>query len=191
MRTLTVIMLIVIALCAAPRITSAQPYATVAAGMSQNYVECTNFPSCEKTDAAFKVLGGYRIAPWIAGEGVYLDFGAALKASRFADNRYRTAMLGGGIALRGNFASWTITGRVGAARVASQIEVTTVGSSSPFITTNNSLMPYGGAELGYRFSTYVAIAVGVDATKSKWERSDGATLEWNAGAVTAGITIGR
>jgi hypothetical protein len=192
MKTSTVAALIVVALCVVPRSTSAQPYATLAAGVSQNDVECTNSPTCEKTDAAFKVLGGYRIAPWIAGEAVYLDFGAALKASRFAENHYATSMFGGGVALRGNFASWTITGRVGAARVASEIEVTfRTANSPPSSSTTNSLMPYGGAELGYRFSTYVELAVGVDVTTSSWKRSDGVGLEWNAGAVTAGVTIGR
>ena len=129
------------------------------------------------------------LPPWIAGEAVYLDFGAALKATRFADNRYMTSLFGGGVALRGNFASWTITGRVGAARVASEIEVT-FRAQPPFSTPSDRLTPYGGAELGYRFSRYVALAVGVDVTKSRWERSDGARLDWNVGAVTAGLTIG-
>ena len=194
MKTSTVGALILVALGSAPRITSAQPYATVAVGAGQNDVECTTSRTCEKTDVAFKLLGGYRIAPWIAGEAVYLDFGAARKASLIGEDSYGTSAFGGGVAFHGNFASWTLTARVGAARVASERGITFVPqitTPSPSSVTTAELRPYGGAALGYRFSKYVALAVGVDVTKSRWERSDGASLEWNAGAVTAGLTIGR
>jgi hypothetical protein len=200
MRTSTVAVLTVVALCLASRTTSAQPYATLAVGGGVNDVECIASRTCENTDVAFKLLGGYRIAPWIAGEAVYLDFGAARHAGRINVDSFGTTAFGGGVALHGNFASWTLTARLGAARVASERGVTWIvptnvpppsNPPSPSSLTTPKLMPYGGAALGYRFSKYVALAVGVDVARSKWERSDGASLTWNVGAVTAGVTIGR
>ena len=39
--------------------------------------------------------------------------------------------------------------------------------------TFTHVAPYGGVGIGYRFSNYVALALGFDAMRSKWERSDG------------------
>jgi hypothetical protein len=52
-------------------------------------------------------------------------------------------------------------------------------------------MPYGGAGVGYRISKYVGLDAAFDVTGSRWERRDGASLTWNALALTAGLTIGR
>ena len=193
-KTSAVVALIVVSMCSAARPTSAQPYATVAGGAAQNDVECTVTLTCEKSDVAFKLLGGYRMAPWIAGEAVYLDFGAARKAGRLNEDSFGTSAFGGGVALHGNFASWTLTARVGAARVASERVLTWMLPSNnppPSGLTTPKLMPYGGAGLGYHLSKYVALAVGIDVTQSKWERSDGASLAWNVAAATVGLTIGR
>lgn len=193
MRTGTVVALIAVTVCALPRTTSAQPYFTAAVGAGRNDVECTVTRTCEKDDVAFKLLGGYRIAPWIAGEVVYLDFGEARRASRQIEDIYGTSAFGGGLGLHGNFASWTLTARVGAARVANErgAEWLLPNPPPPSSATTPKLMPYGGAAVGYRFSKYVELAVAFDVTKSRWERSDGASLTWNAMAATAGLTIGR
>ncbi len=193
MKRPTVIALVLVALCSTVRTASAQPYVTAAGGVGRNDVECTPARTCEKDDVAFKVLGGYRLAPWIAGEAVYLDFGAARKAGPVNEDIYGTTMFGGGVALHANFASWTLTARVGAARVTNERGTVWLVSNppSPSSATTPKLMPYGGAAIGYRFSRYVGLAVAFDITRSKWERSDGATLEWNAGAATVGVTIGH
>ena len=114
--------LAVVVLWASSRAASAQPYATAAAGVALNSIDCsdTTFPDCEKTDIAFKLIGGYRVAPWIAGEAVYLDFGEGRKSSRFAEDTMTTSGFGGGVAFHGNVASWTVTARVGAARAAAK-----------------------------------------------------------------------
>jgi hypothetical protein len=195
LRTEIVIALIAVTSCALPRTTSAQPYFTAAVGAGRNDVDCTSTPTrtCEKDDVAFKFLGGYRIAPWIAGEVVYLDFGEARRASTQVEDIYGTSAFGGGVGLHGNFASWTLTARVGAARVANKRGAEwLVPNPPPSISVMTpKLMPYGGAAVGYWFSKYVGLAAAFDVTKSKWERSDGASLTWNAFAVTAGLTIGR
>ena len=112
MKGSTFLALIVAALCASPRATSAQPYATAAAGIALNSIDCsdTTYPACEKTDIAFTLIGGYRVASWIAGEAVYLDFGEGRKSSRFAGDTMKTSGFGGGVALHGNLASWTCYG---------------------------------------------------------------------------------
>ena len=188
----TFVALIVAALCASPRPTSAQPYATVAAGIALNSIDCsdTTFPTCEKTDIAVKVIGGYRVAPWIAGEAVYLDFGEGLKSSRFAEDTMKSSGFGGGVAFHGNVASWMVTARFGAAKAAAT-RTATLGQQIIADATFTDVAPYGGVAIGYRFSDYVALALGFDAMRSKWERSDGLGWTWIATAATAGVTIGR
>ena len=186
----TFLAMIIVALCASPRATSAQPYATAAAGVSRNNVDCSTFPVCEKTDVAFKLIGGYRMAPWIAGEAVYLDFGEERRASNLVEDTMKTSGFGGGVAFHGNVASWTVTARVGAARAATTRTIAFVQGRTDSATFND-VAPYGGVGISYRFSGYVALTFGFDAMRSKWERSDGLGYTWTSTAATAGVTIGR
>ena len=191
MKASTFLALIVAILCVAPRATSAQPYTTAAAGVGWNHIDCSSANlACEKTDIAFKLIGGYRVAPWIAAEAVYLDFGKGRQSNRFVEDTLKSSAFGGGVAFHGTAASWTVTARAGAAWAAAERTVQ-FGNLTPSSSTSNEVAPYGGVAIGYRFSRYAALAFGFDAMKSRWERSDGLGLEWIATAATAGVTIGR
>lgn len=62
------------ALAAACGVASAQGYAGALIGLSQFDVDCGGL-SCDKSDTAFKVYGGYEVAPGFAVEVGYADFG--------------------------------------------------------------------------------------------------------------------
>jgi hypothetical protein len=79
---------------------------------------------------------------------------------------------------------------VGAARTAAERRLK-VGQTRLADETVTRLSAYGGAAIGYRFSSFVSLAVGLDAMKSRWELSDGGGETWTVYSVTAGITIGR
>jgi hypothetical protein len=191
-RTSTVAALIVVALLSSARTVAAQPYATVAVGVGRNDITCATGRACEKDDLAFKFLGGYKLVPWIAIEAIYVDFGEAVTAARTVEDIMGTWALGGGVALHGSLASWTFTVRGGVAGVANERSVNwLIPADNPPSLTTTKVYPYGGAAIGYRISRLVGVDLGFDVTKSKWERSDGASLEWNATALTAGVTIGR
>ena len=190
MKGSTFLALIVVAWFASPRAASAQPYATAAAGVSGSNIDCGTFTTCERTDVAFKLTGGYRMASWFAGEAVYLDFGESRKSSRISEDRMKTSGFGGGVAFHGHVASWTMTARLGAARAAARRTVTLLQARTDSLTFAE-VAPYAGLGISYRFSEYVALAFGVDALRSRWERSDGQGWTWMAAAATAGVTIGR
>ena len=102
----------------------------------------------------------------------------------------RTSGFGGGLAFHGDVASWTVTARAGAARAAAK-RLATLGPQTTADFTFTSVAPYGGVAVSYRFSEYVGLAVGFDAMRSKWLRSDGLGWTWNVTSATAGVTIGR
>ena len=63
------------ALLAISGVASAQGYAGAVIGMSQYDVDCTPF-TCDKSDNAFKVYGGFHVNKQVAVEVAYADFGA-------------------------------------------------------------------------------------------------------------------
>ncbi len=67
--------LLAAALVASCGLASAQGYAGALIGMSQFSVSCP-VASCDKSDTAFKVYGGYEVSDGIAVELGYTDFGA-------------------------------------------------------------------------------------------------------------------
>ncbi len=66
--------LLAAALAASCGLASAQGYAGALIGMSQFSVDCP-VASCDKSDTAFKIYGGYEVADGIAVEVGYTDFG--------------------------------------------------------------------------------------------------------------------
>lgn len=66
--------LLAAALVASCGVASAQGYAGAVAGISQFSVDCLGL-SCDKSDTAFKVYGGYALSPELSVEVAYTDFG--------------------------------------------------------------------------------------------------------------------
>jgi hypothetical protein len=180
---------IVVAVCSSARNASAQPYATAAIGIAQQSLECSTLATCDESDVAFKLIGGYRFASWVGAEATFFDFGEHRRTSRISEDNTKTSAFGGGIAFHANVSAWTLTVRGGGARTAAsrRVKIAQIDSTVTF----HHLAPYGGLAIGYRFSDYVAMTFAVDAMRTRWERSDGLGVDWNIAAATAGITIGR
>ena len=66
--------LLAAALVASCGLASAQGYAGALIGMSQFSIDCP-VASCDKSDTAFKIYGGYEVSDGIAVEVGYTDFG--------------------------------------------------------------------------------------------------------------------
>lgn len=70
---------IVVAVAAATLagIASAQGYAGFGIGQSRAKLDCTGADTCDKTDTAFRLYGGYQFTPNLALEAAYYDQGKA------------------------------------------------------------------------------------------------------------------
>jgi OmpA-OmpF porin, OOP family len=55
----------------------AQGYAGVSAGQSRVDIDCSGTTSCDKSDTAFKILGGYMLTPNFGVEAAYYNQGKA------------------------------------------------------------------------------------------------------------------
>src|SRR5687767_8430009 len=57
-----------------PFCASAEYYGGISAGTADNDIRCGSF-TCDRSDSAFKLTGGYHFTPLFAGEIIYFDFG--------------------------------------------------------------------------------------------------------------------
>lgn len=58
-------------------IASAQGYVGLGIGQSRAKLDCTGADTCDRTDTAYRLYGGYQFNPNLALEGVYYDQGKA------------------------------------------------------------------------------------------------------------------
>ncbi len=58
-----------------PALTFAQGYVGASIGQVRVNLDCTGTDTCDKSDTAFKVFGGYMFMPYVGVEGAYYDQG--------------------------------------------------------------------------------------------------------------------
>ncbi len=134
--------LIALAVLAVSTAASAQNlYGVVSAGVSKLSFDCGNAPTCDKTDTAFKLLGGYKFAPNWAGEIGYFDFGKAKLSGGGANLEIKANGFGGGVAYHQDIApAWNFVGRLGIAQVKTKLSGSAIGiparSATPTATSS-------------------------------------------------------
>jgi len=181
-------MLTALAVLAFSAAASAQMYGVVSAGVSKHDIDCTGAATCDDSGSAFKLLGGYKFMPNLAGEVGYFDFGKAKATGGGASLDAKTTAFGLGVAYHLDFSpTWTGVGRLGVARVKTKLNAGFGGLTASDSDNNTAL--YGGLGVGYRLSSTVTIDGAWDFTKSKYNKN-GVDESWNVNAFSVGVTFG-
>jgi len=162
----------------------AQGYATFAVGQSTHVDGCAGVPSswsCDESDTAFKLVGGYTFTDGLSLELGFLDFGKN-KLSGFGVNasvQVSALTLGG--AIKGNFTpDFAGHMRFGLASVKTEGKATSGFSS--YSASETKAQPYFGFGLSYALSNALAVEAGADFSKAELEGSSN-----NVRAFTIGL----
>lgn len=174
-----------IAFCASA---AAQPYGAVAVGMSSLNVDCEGAARCDKTDTAFKLLGGYRFTPQWAGEVGYMNFGKAKASDAGVSAEIGTTALMLGAAYHADLSpDWTAVLRLGVGQVKTKISGSVAGLGSGSDDDTNAAA-YFGLGFGYRLSKTTTLDFAGDFTKSKYDKN-GVNESGNVRALSLGLSF--
>ena len=168
---------------------SAQGYGVISAGTSKLDLDCTGATTCDKSGAAFKLLGGYRFAPAMAAEAGYFSFGKAKAADATSSTEVSNTAFGGGLAFHGDLSpTWNAVARIGLAQVKTKITASIVGLGSASDSDSNIAL-YGGLGVGYKLSKTMSVDGAWDFSKSKYNKN-GANESGDINAFSIGLTFG-
>ena len=151
----------------------AQAYVAGAVGSAKADIDCAGTLSCDNTSTGFKLIGGYKFTPNIAGELSYFDFGKAkarVNVPPVADLEMTAKAFALGVAFSGNFNdAFYGVARLGVASVKAEITVVGVGSDS-----DTKAQPYFGLGVGYRLSKTLSVDLAADFSKAEYagEKAD-------------------
>jgi OOP family OmpA-OmpF porin len=139
-----------------------QAYVGGAVGQSHVNLDCSGVPNCTTNDTGYKVFGGYKFTPNLAGELTYFDWGKASGSSGAARAEVRGTGFGLGVAFMGDMApQWSAVGRLGVATNKAKGEGTFNGavvvSDSETKTT-----AYAGVGIGYAVTPQMTIDAALD-----------------------------
>lgn len=152
----------------------AQGYVGVAGGPTNLDSDCSGTVTCDKSGTGFKVYGGYKFLPFLAGEVGYMSFGKA-KASvdiggSLATAEIKTTGFGAGVAFTGDLApSWPAAARIGIARIKADVSGSALGI--PVSLSDDTTQAYFGVDIGYAFSKNAAVTLSLDYSRSEFEGS--------------------
>lgn len=149
----------------------AQGYATFATGQSQHVDGCSGVSSswsCDESDTAFKLVGGYTFAEGLGLELGFLDFGRNKLSGFGAAASVQVSALTVGVALKGNFTpDFAAHMRLGVASVKAEGKATS--GFYNYSASETKAQPYFGFGLSYAFSKALAIEAGADFSKAELE----------------------
>lgn len=151
----------------------AQGYATFAVGQSKHVDSCSGVPaswSCDESDTAFKIVGGYTVADGFGLELGFVDFGKSKLSGFGLDVSVQVSALTLGGAIKGNFTP-DFAGhlRFGLASVKTEGKATDGFSS--YNASETKAQPYFGLGMSYALSNALAVEVGADFSKAELEGS--------------------
>ncbi|MBA4109931.1 MAG: hypothetical protein C0487_10110 [Leptothrix sp. (in: Bacteria)] len=150
---------------------SAQAYVGGTVGFSNFSVACPGGTSCDTQDTALKIYGGYTVAPHVAIEVAYINFGSTTSRTNIGSfNWYTvdtTALIVNG-AYRWDFSpKWAGVARLGLASVSSDLSGIS-GSDS-----DSAINLYAGIGIEYAVAKNVKIVGALDLTSFEVSGSDG------------------
>lgn len=149
----------------------AQGHLGVGVGATHLSADCEGTSSCDNKGTGFKLLGGYKFSPNLAGEVIYYDFGKA-KASipdfgGTINAEIKTSGIGAGIAFGGPLATdWTGVARLGIASLKTKITASLGGQAGS--DSETTTQAYFGLGVGYALSKNAAIDLSCDFSKAKY-----------------------
>lgn len=149
----------------------AQGYVGAAAGPSNQAWDCTGTTTCDKTGTGFKVYGGYKFMPMLAGEVGYMSFGKSKATVSFGgppvNGEIKANGFGAGVAVMGDLApDWPAAARLGVARMKADVSVSGGGASGS--DSENTTQAYFGLDVGYAFTKNAAVTLSADFSRAKY-----------------------
>lgn len=156
-----------------------QAYVGGTIGFSNFSVDCPGGTHCDTSDTAFKLYGGYTVAPHVAIELAYIDFGSTTSTTNLLGLNYYTVDTSAFIvngAYRWDFSpKWTGVARLGLASVSSDL-------SAPLANDSKSAMKlYAGVGIEYNFSKNLKAVGAFDLTSFEVGNSDGSLNSLSGG----------
>lgn len=157
-----------------------QGYVGLGAGPARINIDCTGADTCDKTDTGWKLYGGMKFAPNLAGELVYVDWGKAQASA--TDPVLGTATLdvkasgfGVGVAYHIPLAAWSCLGRLGIMQNKGKTTATlnTTSVSDSFTGT----FPYYGVGCGYGLAPNLTLTAEADFSRVKYTDQDKANVQ--------------
>jgi OmpA-OmpF porin, OOP family len=169
---------------------SAQVYGVVSAGVSKLKIDCGDAQVCDKSDTAFKVLGGYKFTPNVAVEAGYMSFGKAKLRDSGVSLDVGVTGFGVGAAFHQDFASnWNFVARLGLAQMKTKLDASVSGLGSGSESDSNAQL-YGGLGVGYNITKQLSIDGAWDFAKSKYDKNGIDLGSGNVNAFSLGLTFG-
>ena len=168
---------------------SAQTYATISFGSSSIKVDCAGAQTCDKSDTAFKLLGGYKFTPNVAVEAGYMSFGKAKIRDSGDSLDVGVTGFGVGVAFHQDLsANWNFVGRLGLAQMKTKLDASIAGLGSASDSDSNAQL-YGGLGVGYKINKQVSIDGAWDFTKGKYNKNGADPGSGNVNALSVGLTF--
>jgi hypothetical protein len=151
----------------------AQGYVTGAIGQSKIDVDCDGLASCDDSDAAWKIIGGFKFHPNLAGELTYFDFGkVTASVVPGADVEIKTRGIGLGIAGMMDFTpQWSGVARLGV--VSNRVKTS---SNFGLSGSERKAEAYVGLGVGYAFNPQLKLDAAWDFTKARAEAQGGGVV---------------
>ncbi|MGA0611238.1 porin family protein [Caldimonas sp. KR1-144] len=160
----------------------AQVYVLGGVGSGNIDVDCAGAAQCDKSDTAYKFVGGYSFGNGFSAELGYTNYGKAKASDSGIRAELEANALQIGAAYQAPLATdWGLNLRLGLARMKTEISgsIAGVGSGSDSDTTTQ---PYFGIGVNYAFSKQVKVELGADFSKAEFDGDKG-----NVRAVTVGL----
>lgn len=170
--------LLAAALAASCGLASAQGYVGALVGLTSIAIDCAPGLSCDDSDTGFKLYGGYEVAPNIAIEVGYTNFG---KVSASA-GAYNAELKGTALSLVGAFRvafspEFTGVARLGLASVKGKVSDNAGDSAS-----DSNIKLYTGLGLEYAMSKDIKLVGAFDLTNVEVDGDSGTAYIAGIGA---------
>ncbi|MFL6663543.1 MAG: outer membrane beta-barrel protein [Rhizobacter sp.] len=142
-----------------------------AVGQSHFNADCSGTTDCKTNDTGYKLFGGYKFSPNLAGEVNYFDFGKATASANLGGTPVSVQLKGTGfgigIAAMGDFApQWSGVARVGVASIRAKATATAgslTGTDSETKTT-----AYAGFGVSYAVTKELKVDGAIDFSNAKY-----------------------
>jgi len=143
-----------------------QAYLGAAVGQSHFNVDCSGTTSCKDNDTGFKLFGGYKFTPNLAGEVTYFDYGKVtagvpLSSTTSATVRVRGTGVGLGVAAMGDFTpEWSGVARLGVA--SNRAKVSVIAGSLSGSDSESKTTAYAGLGVSYAINKQMKLDAALD-----------------------------
>jgi OmpA-OmpF porin, OOP family len=162
--SLSLIALVALAVSNFAAAQQSQAYVGLQVGTSRANLDCSGFSTCDKTDTAYKVYGGYKLTPQWAIELGYTDFGKIKLSDPVESGDVKTNSLGVGAAFLMPFNNdWSGTLRFGIASDETKVSGSLSGSDS-----ERKTKPYVGLGVGYALNKQITVTGNWDWTEGEF-----------------------